>query len=126
MGQGLTLNANAAGSAILNVAGLFNQLLRAFPRNRLARLMARDAVERNTKGFTCWTQFVAMLFCRLACTASWRERCHGPSPCSSKPIQVPCSANKAPNRSTPSYANEHRPAELLEEGKSAAHQLLQQ
>lgn len=47
-------------------ASLFIQLLGQIPRNEFAALLGKHRGERNAKGFTCWSQFVAMLFCQLA------------------------------------------------------------
>ncbi|CAO0823020.1 hypothetical protein DFAR_3440007 [Desulfarculales bacterium] len=40
-------------------------VLHDFPRTELAALVKEHGAEVRTKGFTCWTQFVAMLFCHL-------------------------------------------------------------
>ena len=44
---------------------LFNQLLQHFPRTEFASLVKKHKAEFGAKGFTCWSQFVAMLFCQL-------------------------------------------------------------
>ena len=54
-----------------------------------------------------------MLFCQLAHADSLREICNGLGCCLGKLVHV--GVGKAPNKSTLSYANEHRPAELYEE-----------
>jgi hypothetical protein len=59
------------------------------------------------------TQLVAMLFCHLAYADSLREICHGLSCCNVKLVHL--GIKKAPNKSTLSYVNEHRPAELHRE-----------
>jgi hypothetical protein len=69
--------------------------------------------ERAAKGFTCWTQFVAMLFCQLGRADSLRDICNGLACCLGRLVHVGIA--KAPSRSTLSYANEHRPAALFEE-----------
>ena len=53
------------GNPIVQVSSLFNQLLQHFPRTEFAALVKKHAAERDAKGFTCWTQFVSMLFCQL-------------------------------------------------------------
>jgi uncharacterized protein DUF4372 len=53
------------GNPIVQVASLFNQLLQHFPRTEFAALVKKHGAERAAKGFTCWTQFVSMLFCQL-------------------------------------------------------------
>jgi len=57
-------------------ASLFSQLLQQVPRSEFAALVNKHQAERNAKGFTCWTQFTAMLFCQLAHADSLREICN--------------------------------------------------
>ena len=101
------------GNTIVQVASLFNQLLQHFPRTEFAALAKKHAAERSAKGFTCWTQFVSMLFCQLAHADSLREICNGLGCCLGKLVHLGIA--KAPNKSTLSYANEHRPAQLYED-----------
>ena len=54
-----------------------------------------------------------MLFCQLAHADSLREICNGLSCCLGKLVHLGIA--KAPNKSTLSYANEHRPAKLYED-----------
>ena len=65
------------GKAIIQVASLFNQLLQHFPRTEFGALVKENNAERCAKGFGCWTQLVAMLFCQLAHADSLREICNG-------------------------------------------------
>jgi len=44
---------------------MFSQLLYLFPRTEFQALVKRTYAERHARGFTCWRQFVAMLFCQL-------------------------------------------------------------
>ena len=62
---------------MVRTASLFSQLLQQVPRSEFAKLVARHDAERHAKGFTCWTQFTAMLFCQLARADSLREICNG-------------------------------------------------
>jgi hypothetical protein len=94
------------------VASLFSQLLRHFPRTEFAALVKEHQAERHAKGFGCWDQFVAMMFCQLARADSLREICGGLSCCLGKLGHL--GVGRAPKRSTLSYANEHRPAALYE------------
>ena len=98
---------------MLQVASLFNQLLDHFPVAAFALLVNKHQAERNAKGFACRTQFVAMLFCQLAHADSLREICNGLACCQGKLVHL--GIPKAPNKSTLSYANEHRPAALFED-----------
>ena len=75
--------------------------------------MKKHAAERDAKGFTCWTQFVSMLFCQLGRADSLREICNGLACCLGRLVHLGIA--KAPCRSTLSYANERRPAGLFED-----------
>ena len=101
------------GTRMVQVASLFNQLLKHFPRMEFAGLVRKHGAEHRAKGFTCWTQFVAMLFCQLSRTDSLREICNGLSCCLGKLVHL--GVDRAPQRSTLSYANKHRPAALFED-----------
>lgn len=96
-----------------NAASLFSQLLRHFSRTEFALLVKKHGAERHAKGFACWDQFIAMLFCHLARADSLREICGGLSCCLGKLAHL--GMGKSPKRSTLSYANEHRPAALYED-----------
>ncbi len=105
--------AHKEGKTIVQVASLFNQLLQHFPRTEFAALVKKHGAEHAAKGFTCWTQFVAMLFCQLGRADSLREICNGLGCCLGRLVHLGIA--KAPRRSTLSYANEHRPAALFED-----------
>jgi hypothetical protein len=98
---------------MVQVASLFNQLLQHFPRTEFASLVKKHHAERNAKGFDCWTQFVAMEFCQLAHADSLREICNGLACSEGKLVHLGIA--NAPNKSTLSYANKHRPAALFED-----------
>ena len=97
----------------IRCASLFSQLLEHFPRAEFARLVRKHGAERGAKGFACWTQFVAMVFCHLGRADSLREICNGLACCLGKLTHL--GIRRAPNKSTLSYANEHRPAALYED-----------
>ena len=98
---------------MLQAASRFNQLLQHFPRTEFASLVEKHRAERAAKGFACWTQFVAMTFCPLAHADSLREICNGWACREGKLVHL--GITNAPNKSTLSYANEHRPAALFED-----------
>ncbi len=98
---------------MIKVASLFSQLLHHFPRTEFAELSAKHQAERRAKGFSCWNQLVAMLFCHMAHADSLREICGGLACCQGKLRHL--GIFKAPNKSTLSYANQHRPAALFED-----------
>ena len=98
---------------MVQVASLFNQLLQHFPRTEFAALVRKHGAERAAKGFPCWSQFVAMLFCQLGHADSLREICNGLACGLGRLVHLGLA--QAPRRSTLSYANQHRPAALFED-----------
>jgi len=98
---------------MVQTASLFNQLLHHFPRAEFGALVKTTKAERHARGFTCWAQFVAMLFCHLAHADSLRIICNGLSCCLGKLKHLGISA--APSKSNLSYANTHRPAALFQQ-----------
>ncbi len=88
---------------------MFSQLLKLFPRTEFQALVKRTHAERHARGFTCWGQFVAMLFCQLGRAHSLREICGGLRSSEGKLQHLGITA---PSRSTLAYANEHRPWQL--------------
>lgn len=97
---------------MVKVASLFSQLLQHVPRSQFQKLVIDHGAEYKAKGFSCWTQFVAMLFCHLAHADSLREICGGLACCLGKLKHL--GITKSPKRSTLSYANQHRPAAFYE------------
>ena len=89
---------------------MFSQLLKLFPRTEFQALVKRTHAERHARGFTCWGQFVAMLFCQLGRAHSLREICGGLRSSEGKLKHLGITA---PSRSTLAYANEHRPVAAL-------------
>jgi len=97
---------------MVRVASLFSQLLNLFPRSEFQMAVKDHQAERYAKGFSCWNQFVAMLFCQLAQAHSLREICGGLACCLGKLRHL--GVHAAPNKSTLAYANEHRPWQLYQ------------
>jgi hypothetical protein len=98
---------------MVQAMSLFNQLLQHFPKLEFAALVKKHNAERASKGFSCRTQLVAMLFCQLAHADSLREICNGLACCVGKLVHL--GIDVAPSKSTLSYANKHRPAKLFED-----------
>jgi len=90
---------------------IFSQLLQFFPRTEFQELVTITQAERHAKGFTCWSQFVSMLFCQLGRAHSLREISGGLRSCEGKVKHLGITA---PSHSTLGYANEHRPWELYQ------------
>jgi hypothetical protein len=100
-------------------SSVFSQILKLFPRPEFEQLVRATGAERHARGFTCWQQFVAMLFCQLGRAQSLREICQGLASVEGKLNHL--GIESAPRRSTLAYANEHRPWELYQQ---VFHQLL--
>jgi len=94
------------------VCSIFSQLLQLFPRTEFAQAVKQHKAERHARGFDCWTQFIAMLFCQLGRAQSLREICGGLAATEGKLKHL--GVERAPCRSTLAYANEHRPWALFQ------------
>lgn len=98
---------------MIRSASLFSQLVGIFDRGRFHKLVVEHRAERHAKGFSCWDQFVAMLFCQLAQAKSLREICGGLACCNGKLRHL--GVGRTPKKSTLSYANAHRPWQLFQD-----------
>jgi IS4 transposase len=96
---------------VTRFCSIFNQLLQLFPRTEFQRAVQDTKAERHARGFTCWDQFVAMLFAQLGRAQSLREICGGLASCEGKLAHLGAAA---PHRSTLAYANAHRPWALYQ------------
>src|ERR1700756_5238905 len=94
-------------------------MLQLFSRAEFERAVVKHQAERHARGFSCWGQFVAMLFCHLGQAQSLREICGGLAASEGKLRHL--GLPDAPKRSTLAYANEHRPWPLY---RSVFYQLL--
>jgi hypothetical protein len=90
---------------------MFSQLLRLFPRAEFESAVRHSGAEYGAKGFSSWSQFVAMMFCQLGRAHSLREIEGGLKSCEGKLAHL---GIQAPARSSLAYANAHRPWQLFE------------
>jgi hypothetical protein len=97
---------------MIRTGSLFTQILSLFQRSDFARHTRELKAEYHARGFSCWDQFVAMLFCQLAQARSLREISDGLKSCEGRLKHL--GLENEPKRSTLSYANAHRPWELFE------------
>jgi hypothetical protein len=93
-------------------SSVFSQILNSFPRSEFEQRVREHKAERHARGFSCWEQFVAMLFCQLGKAQSLREICDGLASSEGKLSHL--GLQHSPARSTLSYANAHRPWRLFE------------
>jgi len=96
---------------VTRFCSIFNQLLQVFSRTEFEHAVRTTGAERHARGFTCWGQFVAMLFCQLGRAHSLREICGGLASCEGRLAHLGITA---PSRTTLAYANAHRPWQLYE------------
>src|SRR5947207_5094740 len=97
---------------MISSTSLFSQVLSLVSRREFAQDVKELGAERGSKGFSCWDQMVAMLFCQLAQAKSLREITSGLRCCVGKLNHLGLKA--APKRSTLAYANQHRSWQLSE------------
>lgn len=95
------------------VCSIFSQILKFFPKTVFDAAVARHQGEKHAKGMTCWSQFVALLFCHLGGARSLREIIGGLAASEGKLRHL--GIDRAPSRSTLAYANEHRPWAIYQE-----------
>ena len=95
------------------VCSIFSQVLKLIPRADFDSAVREHKAERNAKGFTCWGQLVAMLFCQLGSVNSLRDITNGLAASEGKLRHLGLPA--APKRSTLAYANAHRPSAPFED-----------
>jgi len=96
---------------MIRFCSIFRQLLQPFSRIEFQQVVREIKAQRHARGFTCWGQFVAMLFSQLGRAHSIGEITGGLRSCEGK-LKHP--GIIAPSRSTPAYANEHRPWQLYQ------------
>jgi len=94
-------------------ASLFSQLVAVFSRKKFYELVSRHQSERFAKKFSSWDHFVSMLFCQIAHAKSLREISGGLACCMGKVRHL--GMKQAPNKSTLSYANAHRPWQMFQD-----------
>lgn len=94
------------------VCSVFRQILNVFSRSEFEQLARKHGGERHARGFTCWDQLVAMLFCHLGRAQSLREICGGLATAQGKLNHL--GIDGAPAKSTLAYANAHRPWKVYE------------
>jgi DDE family transposase/uncharacterized protein DUF4372 len=94
------------------VCSIFSQILQWFPRLEFDAGVREHKAERHARGFTCWQQFVAMLFCQLGHAQSLREICGGLAATEGKLRHL--GMLDCPKATTLCYANAHRPWQLYQ------------
>jgi hypothetical protein len=86
--------------------------LRLIPRSEFQEAVRDHKAERHARGFSSWSQFIAMMFCQLGHAQSLREITGGLAASEGKLRHL--GVEDAPKRTTLSYANGHRPWQLFQ------------
>ena len=94
------------------VSSIFSQILQEVPAPMFQRAVESARGERHARGFRCWDQFVAMLFCQLGQAKSLREISEGLRASEGKLRHL--GMEQAPSHSTLAYANQHRSWRIYE------------
>ena len=92
------------------VSSIFSQTLQLISRLEFESAVRKQGAERPARGFSCWGQFIAMLFGQLGNAKSLREICGGLAASEGKLRHL--GLPQAPARATLAYANKHRPWQL--------------
>lgn len=92
------------------VCSIFSQVLALLNRTAFEQSVQQHRGEHHARGFTCWGQCVAMLFCQLARAHSLREICQGLAACEGKLRHL--GLGEAPKVSSLAYVNSRRPWEV--------------
>lgn len=92
---------------------VFHQILKLIPRTEFQQLVDRHGSDRRSKGFSSWSQFVAMIFCQLGRAQSLREIEQGLASAEGRLQQL--GVDRAAKRTTLAYANAHRPWQLYQD-----------
>jgi len=95
---------------LTRVSSIFSQTLQLISRLEFESAVRKQGAERPARGFSCWGQFIAMLFCQLGNAKSLREICGGLAASEGKLRHL--GLPQAPARATLAYANKHRPWQL--------------
>jgi hypothetical protein len=111
-GFGQEPNTTNGASTTNRVCSIFNQILKFVPRPLFQAAVKQHSAERHARGFASWTQMIAMMFCQLGHAQSLREITGGLAACEGKLRHL--GVADPPNKSTLSYANEHRPWRVYE------------
>jgi hypothetical protein len=97
---------------MISRSSLFAQVVSRISRRQFDAAVREHGAEKGAKGFSCWDQFVAMLYAQMAGAHSLREICGGLATALGKLTHL--GMKQAPSRSTLSYANAHRSWKVFE------------
>ena len=90
---------------------LFSQIISKLDRIKFAKLVKERQTDKHQKGYTSWSQLVAMLFCQFAKSSSLRDISNGLRSATGNLNHM--GVSMAPSKSTIGYQNKNRDWELF-------------
>jgi len=96
-----------------NGTNIFAQIIELVDRKMFFHTVKKHNGEKHSKGFTCWDQFVSMMFMQFGKAQSLSEICIGLGSCNGRLSHL--GLEHGPKKSTLAYANENRPFEIYQE-----------
>ncbi len=92
---------------------LFSQIIKKIDRSIFKKLVEQKQSDKGCKGFDSWTHLVSMLFCHFAKSTSVRDISNGLRSATGNLNHLGIA--RAPSKSTISYQNKRRDADLFKE-----------
>lgn len=92
---------------------LFSQIIKKIDRSIFKNLVEQKQTDKGCKGFDSWTHLVSMLFCHFAKSTSVRDISNGLRSATGNLNHLGIS--KAPSKSSISYQNKRRDADLFKD-----------
>lgn len=90
---------------------LFSQIISKLDRISFSKLVKEKGTDKHQKGYNSWTHLVSMLFCQFAKSQSVRDISNGLRSATGNLNHL--GVQRAPSKSSISYQNKHRSAELF-------------
>ena len=90
---------------------LFSQVVKLLPRDKFTSLVHKYKSDKHSKGINSWTHLVSMLFCHLGKADSVRDISNGLLSITGNIVHL--GVKRAPSKSSLSYINSHRTADLF-------------
>jgi len=93
---------------------MFSQMIKKIDRSILKKLLEQKQSDKGSKGFDSWTHLVSMLFCHFSKSTSVRDIYNGLRSATGNLNHLDI-AREPPCKSTISYQNKRRDADLFKE-----------
>lgn len=97
----------------MNNITLFSQIIKKVDRSIFNKLVREKQTDKGCKGFDSWTHLVSMLFCHFAKSTSVRDISNGLRSATGNLNHL--GVQNAPSKSSISYQNKRRDADLFKE-----------